>query len=700
MRGAPHEGMGEIMGRARSSLGPGSHLPQGRRFPAPMSPSPDLAAVALVRAQLIALIRPQAASLASPVDPESDGSWPDLDCLRPSPSVWPGRAHLERALVLAAQGRREAALAALRWWFAHDPLNPNWWHNQIGTPRLIAESLLLLGEAASRETLDAARRQLDRAGEFLLADDGITRRATRWTGANRLWISMNRLLAAVLFADPDGIRSAVTDAMEEVRVSPRDEEGIQVDGSFHQHGPLLYNGGYGKSFLEDCCFFFAATRGTPWQPGSKRQNLLADFLLDGTRWMLRGEAINPGCLDRNISRPRATANGDFAHVAEILAAGDLPRSAELRALAAAVRRRAAPGPLVGNRMFYRSDFMAHHAESAHLSVRMHSARTRRGESINGEGLLSHHVSDGLTWLMRTGAEYRDICPVWDWQKLPGTTCAQTPPPDSWQRRAAPGDAGGVSDGRHGACTQHLVTDTHAIRKSWFFGPGALVCLGAGLHGDHAHIVTTLDQSLVQGPVSHDRSDPPLSPLPPGRHRLASLRRLRHGPWTFTFPRPTDVTVELGPRSGAWSRIGSGPAAPVVHDVFLACIDHGAAPSDGGYAYAVSADASGTGMPTSEIVQNSSDAQAVWWPESGLLQAVFHRAGEIGFGNGRTLDVDRECCAQLRRSADGGWRLDAADIAQSGGMITARLHDPSGTLLAHGSAEAPVGDHAGRTVRVF
>ena len=49
--------------------------------------------------------------------------------------------------------------------------------------------------------------------------------------------------------NPDLVAAAFRRIADEIRVSA--EEGIQADFSFHQHGPCLYNHGYGSGFSTD-----------------------------------------------------------------------------------------------------------------------------------------------------------------------------------------------------------------------------------------------------------------------------------------------------------------------------------------------------------------------------------------------------------------------------------------------------------------
>ena len=647
----------------------------------------------------------------SVVNPAPNGTWAGIDYADKSPSIWSPRQHLLTTQMLAMRAfnhgdveARAGALSALGWWIEHDPVSLNWWHNQIGTPRLLAHSLLLIREHVPPSMLAASRRIFDRAGDFFLLEDAVTRRPMIWTGANRLWISANRLLAGALLDDEILITDALATAMQEIRISPRTEEGIQVDASFHQHGPLLYNGGYGAAFLNECLFFLQSTHGTRWEPAPAYHNLLADFLLDGTRWMLRGADFNPGCRDREITRPRQTSTA-LAPLATFLVEAGGPRRDELQDISVSLRTHAAPGSLTGNRMFYRSDFMVQQEVNACLSVRMHSTRTVRAELCNDEGKRSHHVADGLTYLQRTGAEYQDIFPVWDWQKLPGITCLLTPKPESsqtvWGRGAATA-VGGVSDGKHGACMQHLLSEHLDARKSWFFGPEGLVCLGAGIRSScTGPVVTTLDQSLRQGAVESDAQS---SPLDDGRTTLTGARWLRHGPWGFVFPQPADVTLELGLKTGAWNLIGCGSGEPVSQDVFLASLNHGGKPENATYAYLITTEADRAALTRLvakspfEIMANTETCQAVWWPESRLLQAAFFQPGELALSDVGSLRVNRVCCVQLREESPGSWQLNIADVQQESGSVSVEFREKAGAVTKTATAVFPSGDHAGETIR--
>ena len=61
----------------------------------------------------------------------------------------------------------------------------------------------------------------------------------------------------------------------------RTDEGIQRDFSFHQHGPQLYNGGYGLTFMIDMCNYATVLAGTRYAFAHDKLSLLADHLFEG-----------------------------------------------------------------------------------------------------------------------------------------------------------------------------------------------------------------------------------------------------------------------------------------------------------------------------------------------------------------------------------------------------------------------------------
>eukprot|EP00665_Eupelagonemidae_sp_cell47_P009387 gene9386-8786_t len=59
-------------------------------------------------------------------------------------------------------------------------------------------------------------------------------------------------------------------------VSPQHGDGIQADGSFHQHGPQLYSGwGYGAIFSTNVLVLESYAKGTRWAMDAGRWDVFA-----------------------------------------------------------------------------------------------------------------------------------------------------------------------------------------------------------------------------------------------------------------------------------------------------------------------------------------------------------------------------------------------------------------------------------------
>ena len=268
--------------------------------------------------------------------------------------------------------------------------------------------------------------------------------------------------------------------------------------SFLQHGPQLYTGSYGLEYIRGAIRVLALGQGTGLALSPEKRDLLLSLLLDGLHWMVHGPMIDPGAQGRNFSRTGAGRGGKtVAGFCRDLLALEVPRAEELAEFAKS---------LSGNRYFWRGELMVHRRPGWYLSTKMASVRTVGTESGNGEGLKQYHLADGACIVLRRGDEYDGVQPVWNWRRVPGTTCEQAQKPlplINWGRgaRGATEFVGGASDGEHGVAVMHLDKAGVQAWKAWFYLGDEAVCLGAGIRakGEHA-VVTTLNQCLAHKPM--------------------------------------------------------------------------------------------------------------------------------------------------------------------------------------------------------
>lgn len=111
-------------------------------------------------------------------------------------------------------------------------------------PKLIAASCLLLNNSLTPSELGNCSKIADRAyGTF---QTGIVGGAPV-TGANTLDIATIGIDNALLTSNTTLLSDAFSRVHSEVVVQPKlRTDGIKADGSFAQHGGIIYNGNYGK----------------------------------------------------------------------------------------------------------------------------------------------------------------------------------------------------------------------------------------------------------------------------------------------------------------------------------------------------------------------------------------------------------------------------------------------------------------------
>jgi chondroitin AC lyase len=616
---------------------------------------------------------------------QADGSWPDIDYANAGHANWFAVDHLNRVLVMAksarvernaghADGALEAKLLlALKWWDDHDYRNPNWWWNEIAVPQLMGEiGNLMLPEIppAERGRMVAIMKRSD---------------WRRWTGANLTWGTGIEVARGAMENDPAALAEAFQRMYAEIRIVPQPEDGIEQDGSFHQHGPQLYNGGYGLDYANDLARFVSYSWGTQFQIPAGQMTILSAYLLDGEPWFIRGDGFDYSAIGREITRAaqepgaRDKTGGPMApvgfayrlgHVLGLLAAAPTPRQKELEGFAARVQGRPDAPPFTGNKQFWCSDYMAHRRQGYFTSVKMLSNRTLNAELVNAEGKKSVHLSDGANFLYLTGDEYRNIFPVWDWTKVPGTTAIQgtleTGERDPIHARGTTTFDGGVSDGTYGLAAMDLQRGNLSAEKAWFFFDSSYVALGAGitLANDAGRAVATdVNQSLLHGQVLTSEEK---GVLGKGAHSFDAAHRIwiYHDHVGYVFAPHTGIQLSAGPQAGAWSQIGAGSGAPFTKEVFNLWIDHGRSPKEAGYEYTVlpnvTADdvAQKAAAADIAVLANTVNAQAVYNRTLKLAEIAFRQAGALETPLGR-VEAEHPCLLLVRKTA-GGWRVTASD----------------------------------------
>lgn len=615
-----------------------------------------------------------------------DGSWPDIDYANREPGGWLTHRHLTRLLAMAEAYRkpnhplagqvelRAAILKGLEHWTRNDYVNPNWWYPQIGVPDVMAPILILMGETVPPELKEQTIQRV------------LGRSKMGMTGQNKVWLAGIAFMKGLLADDPNLMARAQGQIFSELRITT--QEGVQPDYSFHQHGPQLQWGNYGGAFGADMIRWAGIFRETRYALEAQQLEVLRGYLQEGPAWILwHGRMDISGC-GRQIFRDCQSSKGrSVLGQLETMKSLD-PRAAEAYARLIASNRPEGANTLIGDKHFWRSDLTVHRRPTWYASVKMSSTRVIGAETCNGENMLGLHLGDGVTYFYRTGAEYEDLFPVWDWRRLPGTTCRQdqgalVPSPSACRGRTS--FVGGLSGGDRGLAAMEYARDGLHARKAWFFLDDAVVCLGAGIEGDGPDtILTSVNQCVWNGRVTIDTNLPPQE-IEKGRRQIEAVKWVHHDRIGYVFPEPTTVTVCAQTQSGNWKQVHrrESPRA-VERDVFSLWIDHGNKPHDARYAYIVIPDVNASAMPSRSnapsvaILSQTASTLAISSADGRLMQAVFFEPGRLAWGSGRSIEVEAPCLVLLDGAAE-AMRLHVADPTHTRKTVTVWI---AGRLVGH------------------
>jgi chondroitin AC lyase len=648
----------------------------------------------------------------------ADGSWPDVDYDDQSNTHWKPSRHLSHLETLARAyriaegvytgdaGVKEACRLGLGYWVERNPISKNWWFNVISSPRQLSAVLLLMADEFPPELVAAAA--------VLVHKSGFTR-----TGANLVDEAGNLLVLACATGDEGLLRRAVDHISGEVRVTA--DEGIQVDDSFHQHGPQNMVISYGSVFARDQAGYAELFAGTSFAYSTEQIRVLSRFVLDGQQWFIRGRQIDYHAMGRGAFRGGKGSHvwnaRSFSTIARRLEAADADRADEYQAWARRVEGKEAAGwsgPL-GNKHFWRSDAMVQREKKWYASVRFHSTRVYATETrTNRENLKGYHLADGVYFLLQRGDEYHQVQPVWNYRRLPGLTFLDTNAPIPYGSETPKAGntvfVGGVSDGRFGAAVMDYDKGGVSAKKAYFFTPDGLVCLGAGISSAQAEpVLTSLNQCRLYTDITLLEKGK-LVALQPEEVERDGIRAVHHDGVAYVLLDGQKVGVSARQQQGSWREVEAKASdEPVPQDIFTCWIDHGVGPNNAAYAYRIVPGVEAKDLPglvnesSVRILANTPKLQAVYFEARQLTQAVFHAGGSLELPGGGVITADRACTLIWRRIG-AEILLSVSDPAQHHRQLILHLQ---GRYIGRGAADLPVGtrvvvdlpqgEYAGQTV---
>jgi chondroitin AC lyase len=294
---------------------------------------------------------------------------------------------------------------------------------------------------------------------------------------------------------------------------------------------------------------------------------------------------------------------------------------------------------------------------------------------NEESLKHHHYADGSNFISRTGREYYNIFPAWDWQKVPGTTVVQKPEIPHWNQIVKKGKTdfvGAVSDGMYGAAVFDFVSphDPLVARKSWFFFDDEYVCLGTGIQSDADYpVFTTVNQTLLSTDIIV-KSGGKEKKLKKGEHQIKDVDWVFHDSVAYFFPNPSQVSLSGDSFTGSWQdivntqRVQNKPR--LTKEIFSLWFDHGVKPEKESYEYVVV-----PGIGPSEVDQykpsqsisilsNTTKIQAVRHQKLNITQIAYYESETIVISENLALTSRSPGLVMIETSGSGVEKITVAD----------------------------------------
>ena len=613
-----------------------------------------------------------------------DGTWPDINYTDVSKTGFEHGRHLSNMVALSRAFKKEGSAfngnkklrkiidSTLNFWLANDFICENWWWNQIGTPTQLVSMLLIMDKDLSKEQIVKTLPMVGRAN--------LNATGARPSGDR---IKIAGILAKTCLFNHDEAQFNDVIRVIEGEIKFTTGRGMQYDFSFHHredkvNNTLSYGTGYADAFAE----WAASVAGTRYKFSDQSLRQLIDYYLDGIcKMMVFGKFPDPGAMNRDITRFDGHPAFGTATPERLLGTTTY-RKAELEEIVK-IRKGEAVTTLSHSTFYWQSEHFTFQCPDYFTSVRMYSSRIcNMEEPYNGEGLMNHHRGDGTNYISRKGDEYYNISPVYDWQKIPGTTIVQKPSLPSEkeiQKKGLTDFVGAVTDGKTGAVAFDFKSphDPLQAKKAWFFFDHEYVCLGAGISSDvKLPVATTMNQCLLRGDVIANGANGNTI-VKHGVQEMNNVRWILHDGIGYLFPKHQKVNLSAQAETGSWYKINhqaDSPKEEITNEVFKLWINHGSQPLDSTYEYIVFPSTTQQQMEqyskksSIEVLSNTAFIQAVKQLDSNTCQVVFYQSGEIQITIDLKIGIDSPGLVMVKTDGSNLKEISVSDPSRKLGRI--------------------------------
>lgn len=421
--------------------------------------------------------------------------------------------------------------------------NLNWWDYEIGTPKSLTNTLILLnGDISSDEKkkYTAPIKTFAPKSDEILSSVG---KAEPAKGGNLVDIAKVKLLESIIEEDKDMTKNSI-DSFNKVftyvqsNSTGKERNGFYKDGSYIDHQDVPYTGAYGVVLLEGISQMMPMIKETPFKETSQNDTILKSWIDDGFMPLIyKGEMMD-------LSRGRAISReNETSHSASVTVMKSLLRLSDaMDESTKAKYKKIVKTSVKSDSSYKQNDYLSSYSDISKMKALMEdstlstndltqqlkiyndmdrvtyhnkdldfafglsmtSKNVARYESINNENLKGWHTGAGMSYLYNSDVKhYRDnFWATADMKRLAGTTTLDNEEPKE-NKNSDKTFAGGTKfDDQHASIGMEFENQdkTLTAKKSYFILNDKIVFLGTGIKNTDSSMnpVTTIENRKANG----------------------------------------------------------------------------------------------------------------------------------------------------------------------------------------------------------
>ncbi|MEB6834643.1 polysaccharide lyase 8 family protein [Staphylococcus aureus] len=421
--------------------------------------------------------------------------------------------------------------------------NLNWWDYEIGTPRALTNTLILLKEDFTDEEkkkYTAPIKTFAPKSDEILSSVG---KAEPAKGGNLVDISKVKLLESIIEEDATMMKESI-EAFNKVftyvqsNATGKERNGFYKDGSYIDHQDVPYTGAYGVVLLEGISQMMPMIKETPFKDSNQNDTTLKSWIDEGFMPLIyKGELMDLS-RGRAISRENETSHSTSATVMKSL----LRLSDAMDESTKAKYKQIVKTSVKSDSSYKQNDYLSSYSDISKMKsliedstistngltqqlkiyndmnrvtyhnkdldfafgLSMTSKNVAHYESINGENLKGWHTGAGMSYLYNSDVKhYRDnFWATADMKRLAGTTTLDNEEPKENKNSDKTFVGGTKFDDQHASIGMDFENQdkTLTAKKSYFILNDKIVFLGTGIKSTDSskNPVTTIENRKANG----------------------------------------------------------------------------------------------------------------------------------------------------------------------------------------------------------